>query len=68
MKGKRNFVLVIDETGDLTEGELVRALQRTAGNINSGRGSIESGSVINSTGKRIGRYSWQTPPPVPETS
>ena len=64
MQGARKFILVIDQTRDLTVPELTKALARTAGQIDSGRVRLEGGIVRGSSGRAIGRYHWADPTPV----
>jgi hypothetical protein len=65
MQGARKFVLVIDQTKNLTVAELTRSLARLAGQIDSGRARLEGGIVRGSGGKAIGKYHWDDPAPAP---
>lgn len=49
----------ITETEGLTELELNSALMRLAGGLQSGRNSIERGSLRNTAGQVIGTYAWK---------
>jgi hypothetical protein len=52
-------VVEITETEGLTENELESALMRLAGGLQSGRNSIERGSLRNRAGHVIGTYCWK---------
>jgi hypothetical protein len=65
-KGKRKFVVEITETFGLTELELNSALMRLAGGLQSGRNSVEKGTLRDSKGQVIGGYRWVDQMAIPQ--